>query len=109
MRIGVFAPYRPDPRVLGGRGLMIRVFAPYRFVRTVRAECTDRTLILSRRHLERVVGRYIRHYNDERPHRGIQLETPTPNPRPIVEPSLRRIRRRDVLGGLIHEYRADAA
>jgi hypothetical protein len=38
-----------------------------------------------------------------------QLETPTPIPRPIAAPSIARIRRRDVLGGLIHEYWADAA
>jgi putative transposase len=80
-----------------------------RFVRTVRAECTYRMLVLTRRHLERVLGRYVHHYNDERPHRGLQLETPTPNPRPISAPSCQRIRRRDALGGLIHEYWADAA
>src|SRR4051812_42316657 len=80
-----------------------------RFVRTVRAECKDRTLAPPRRHLGRVVGRSVRHYNDERPHRGLHLETPTPNPRPIDAPSIAWIRRRDVLGGLIHEYWADAA
>jgi putative transposase len=80
-----------------------------RFVRTVRAECTDRVLVLTRSHLKRVLGRYVRHYSDERPHRGLQLETPVVESRPTAAPSPRRIRRRDVLGGLIHEYRADAA
>jgi len=80
-----------------------------RFVRTVRAECLDRTLILSQRHLHRVLRRYVRHYNDERPHRGLHLETPALKPRPTATPSPQRIRRRDVLGGLIHEYWADAA
>jgi putative transposase len=47
-----------------------------RFVGTVRAECTDRVLVLSRRHLERVLDRYVRHYNTERPHRALQLATP---------------------------------
>jgi putative transposase len=81
-----------------------------RFVRTARAECTDRMLIFTRRHLERMLGRYVRHYNDERPHRGLQLETPVVKPRPTAAPpSCQRIRRRDVLGGLIHEYRSGAA
>jgi putative transposase len=73
-------------------------------VRTVRAECLDRTLIVSRRHLERVLRRYIAHYNGQRPHRGLQLVVPVPSPEPMRPPSSSRIRRRDSLGGLIHEY-----
>jgi len=80
-----------------------------RWVRTVRAECTDRMLILTRRHLNRVLRRYVDHYNDERPHRGLQLETPVMKRRPTAAASSERIRRRDVLGGLIHEYWAGAA
>jgi len=53
-----------------------------RWVRTARSECLDRTLVLSRRHLQRVVRRYVDHYNHERPHRGLQLETPTQTPNP---------------------------
>ena len=42
-------------------------------------------------------------YNYSRPHRGLQLATPVP-PRSLeVDPS-GPIRRRDLLGGLIHEY-----
>ncbi len=70
-------------------------------MRTVWREYTDRMLGLSRRHLEHVLGRYVHHYNDERPHRGLQLETPVVKLRPTAAPSLRRIRCRDVLGGLI--------
>jgi putative transposase len=80
-----------------------------RFVRTVRAECTDRVLVLTRSHLEQVLGRYVRHYNTERPHRGLQLATPAPRCRPEGASPPRRVRRRDVLGGLIHEYHARAA
>ncbi len=80
-----------------------------RFVKTVRVECMDRVLVLTRRHLERVLGRYIRHYNGQRPHRGLQLATPEPRP-PVIRPARpERIRRRDRLGGVIHEYHADAA
>jgi transposase InsO family protein len=76
-----------------------------RWVRTVRADCLDRILIVGRRHLEHVLRGYRRHYNEHRPHRALQLLPPNardPTPRPAsTEP-----RRRDVLGGLIHEYEA---
>jgi transposase len=42
-----------------------------RWVRTVRQECLDWMLIWGRRHLERVLDEYVRHYNDQRPHRGL--------------------------------------
>jgi putative transposase len=47
-----------------------------RWIRTVRAECLDRILILGRRHLERVLRVYRRHYNEHRPHRALQLLPP---------------------------------
>jgi Integrase core domain len=73
-----------------------------RFVRTVRAECLDWLLIIGRRHLEHVLRIYIRYYNRERPHRGLALLAPaSTNLDPL--PSQGEIRRRDRLGGLIHE------
>src|SRR5207247_5574235 len=38
-----------------------------RWVGTLRAECLDWTLVLGRRHLERVLRTYVRHYNEARP------------------------------------------
>lgn len=72
-----------------------------RWVRTVREECLDHLLVYSRRHLESVLAEYISHYNQARPHRGLQLSIPTP--RHGTEPT-GEIRRRDVLGGIVHEY-----
>ena len=48
---------------------------------------------------------YVEHYNQARPHRGINLEIP--NGTPVINESgvLDRIERIDRLGGLIHEYR----
>ena len=40
-------------------------------MRTVRQECLDWMLIWGRRHLERVLDEYLRHYNEERPHRSL--------------------------------------
>jgi putative transposase len=43
-----------------------------RWVATVRAECLDWVLVLGRRHLERVLATYVKHYNEQRPHRGLE-------------------------------------
>ena len=81
-----------------------------RWIRTVRTECLDWLLIFSRRHLERVLRIYIRHYNRQRPHRALQLQTPEQEesertPLPVGA----RVDRRDRLGGLLHEYYVPAA
>jgi putative transposase len=77
-----------------------------RWVGTVRRECLDHLLIGGRRHLLGVLGIYTRHYNRHRPHRSLDLSAPERLERyreaePLVAEQLRR---RDVLGGLIHEY-----
>jgi Integrase core domain len=65
-------------------------------------------LILNRRHLEHVLRVYVDHYNTERPHRALELRPPDPGERP-PSPATGEIRRRDPLGGLIHEYYRAAA
>jgi putative transposase len=79
-----------------------------RWVGTARRECTDHLLILSRRHLELVLRRYVAHYNRERPHRGLKLCTPDPKPRATPQGPT-AVRRVDILGGLVHEYHRVAA
>ena len=76
-----------------------------RWVRTLRADCLDRILILGRRHLEHVLRVYRRHYNEHRPHRALDLIPPNGrDPTPLN--ALDHLHRRDLLGGLIHEYEA---
>jgi putative transposase len=77
-----------------------------RWVRTVREECLDWLLIVSRRQLERVLRTYVDHYNRERPHQALDLACPEPRAKPaqIDQPNGVNIRRRDRLGGLLHEY-----
>ena len=70
-------------------------------MRTVREDCLDQLLVLSRRHLERIMTEYVAHYNQGRPHRSLNLTAPQ---RAAAVRSAGHVRRRDILGGLIHEY-----
>jgi putative transposase len=81
-----------------------------RWIRTVRAECLDWLLIVSRGHLEQVLRRYVEHYNQHRPHRALGLEPPDPSAGlALVGEALGiRVNRCDLLGGLLHEYRRAA-
>jgi hypothetical protein len=73
----------------------------------VRRECLDRLLIFSRRELEQVLRVYACHYNRHRPHRSLAFRPPEQagrNATPLRAPPLPPLTRRDLLGGLIHEY-----
>ena len=75
-----------------------------RWVGSVRRECLDRILIVSQGHLERVLSEYTDHHNTHRPHRALSQQPPVPKPIPIrAPPDQARVRRRDRLGGLLHE------
>jgi hypothetical protein len=81
-----------------------------RWIRTVRAECLDWLLIVSRRHLAQVLRVYVAHYNAHRPHRALGLEPPDPSANPtVISGDRHRVHRRDRLGGLLHEYHRQAA
>ena len=77
-----------------------------RFVGSVRRECLGWLLIANRRHLNRVLREFAEHWDSHRPHRALGLAPPEPRPpaRPVSTPPAGAIRRRDRLGGPIHEY-----
>jgi putative transposase len=81
-----------------------------RWVGMVRAECLDWLLMVGRRHLEQVLRVYVKHYNVHRPHRALRLGSPHPpaDSSAIYEASAGQVHRRDLLGGLLHEYRRAA-
>jgi putative transposase len=61
-------------------------------------------LIINQRHANAVLRQYERHYNDHRPHRTLHQAAPL---RPLphhTTAEIHDVRRRDRLGGLIHEY-----
>jgi putative transposase len=73
-----------------------------RWVGTVRRDCLDLLLILGWRHLEQVLREYVGHYNTSRPHRALHLEPPLASG--LATSPGGPILRRDLLGGVIHEY-----
>jgi len=74
-----------------------------RWIRTARAECTDRMLIYHERHLRSVLGGYAGHYNRHRPHQSRQQRPPDRDERSSAPLNL-PVHRRKVLGGVINEY-----
>ncbi|HEY3022676.1 MAG TPA: integrase core domain-containing protein [Actinomycetota bacterium] len=83
-----------------------------RLIGGVRREVLDHLLILGRGHLSHVLHEYAAHHNSHRPHRGLGLRRPHDVGRAIPGPGPARpeaIKRREILGGLIHEYHARAA
>jgi transposase InsO family protein len=96
---------------LGARVIKTPVRAPQanaiaeRWIGTVRRECTDRLLIYNERHLCRVLAEYERHYNHHRPHRARGRRPPRPSSAEApVDIDRARLRRVEVLDGLINEY-----
>ncbi|MEO5952959.1 MAG: integrase core domain-containing protein, partial [Chloroflexia bacterium] len=77
-----------------------------RWVRTAREECLDQLLIISQDHLRRVLLEYLKYYNHRRPHQGINQQIPVPRLPLTQEQRIEKARlgRREVIGGIIHDY-----
>ena len=79
-----------------------------RWVQTCRRELLDRTLIWNQRHLLHALHEFEQFDNGHRPHQGIANARPLhPLPPPLADPEVTahlNVRRRDRLGGILHEY-----
>jgi transposase InsO family protein len=101
---------RSFDRIFVSEGIKI-VLTPYRapkanafaerWVRSLREECLDHLLIVSERHLYRVMCEFVQFYNEARPHQGLEQQTPISTEQRSKDGP---IHRRDVLGGLLHDY-----
>jgi transposase InsO family protein len=72
-----------------------------RWVHSVREECLDKILVLTENHLHVVLKEYAQFYNSDRPHQGLGQHFPISG---STRKKMGPIRRRDVLGGVIHDY-----
>jgi putative transposase len=78
-----------------------------RYVGTLRRECLDHLLIYGERHLRRVLAEYAQHYNEHRPHQSRGQRPPLHQPGQPIDITA-RIKRRQIVHGLINEYRRAA-
>jgi transposase InsO family protein len=82
-----------------------------RMTGTLRREVPGRLLIVNEHHLRQVLTEYLLHYNTARPRRALgqlapaQADTQPPEPINLAE---HQIRRKQILGGLTHEYHVAA-
>ncbi len=66
----------------------------------------DKIITINQSLLHSVLTEYVNYYNTDRPHQGIDQNTPIPK---LPECRDGPIRRKDVLGGIIHSYYRKAA
>jgi putative transposase len=78
-----------------------------RLIGSVRRECVDHVLVLSERHLRRVLTRYFAYYHGARTH--LSLEKDAPDARPIERPAMGKVVPIPEVGGLHHRYVRRAA
>jgi putative transposase len=74
-----------------------------RYVGTLRRECLDHLLIHGERHLRQILAEYSQHYNMHRPHQSREQRPPLHEPGQTIDMTA-RIKRRQVVNGLINEY-----
>jgi putative transposase len=78
-----------------------------RLIGSIRRECLDHVLVLSERHLRRILTRYFVYYHRARTH--LSLDKDAPDRRPIEPPELGRVIQIPEVGGLHHRYVRQAA
>jgi transposase InsO family protein len=77
---------------------------PYceRLIGSIRRECLDHVIVLSERHLMRVLRSYASYYHSSRTHRS--LDNDCPDPRPVEPPEMGDVVALAQVGGLHHRY-----
>jgi putative transposase len=78
-----------------------------RLIGSIRRECLNHVLVLSERHLRRILTRYFAYYHRARTH--LSLEKDAPDGRPIEPPEMGKVVQMSEVGGLHHRYVRRAA
>jgi transposase InsO family protein len=113
-RDGIYGQeFRRKVRALGIQEIRTPVRAPKanafaeRFVGTLRRECPDHVFIFNERHLQKIVDAFVVYYNQHRPHRSLDHQSPCPVS-VATGPPRGAVIAEPVLGGLHHVYRRAA-
>jgi transposase InsO family protein len=82
---------------------------PYveRVIGSIRRECLDHVIVLSERHLRRVLASYLDYYHRSRTHLALSKDSPVP--RPIQPAQTGKVIAFPQVGGLHHRYERMAA
>jgi len=75
-----------------------------RFMGSLQRECLDHLIILNEQQLRRVTRKYVRYYNEHRPHQGIEQHRPDGTAPPNLSEAVIDFEVKPVLGGLHHIY-----
>ena len=78
-----------------------------RVIGTIRRECLDHVIVLSEKHLRRVLKEYVAYYHQSRTHLGLDKDAPVS--RPVQSLDVGPVASKPVLGGLHHRYFRQAA
>jgi putative transposase len=78
-----------------------------RFVQTIKQECLDHFIFFGERHLRHVIGEFVAHYHEERPHQGVG-NVPLTKAEPVEPWRGEEILCLERLGGLLKSYRKAA-
>ena len=106
----------PFRRRIAGMGMTEVITAPSspwqnpfaeRLIGSLRRECLDHVIILSQRHLRRVLARYVSYYHGARTHLALEKDAPTPRRvQALIEGPVVAFAE---VGGLHHRYERRAA
>jgi len=82
---------------------------PYaeRLIGSIRRKCLDRVVVFSEQHLREVLQAYVEYYENVRPHRSLEHDSPIP--RAVEPPEQGKVVELPLVGGLHHRYARRAA
>jgi putative transposase len=106
---GIYGPaFRQRVKGMGICEILTAPHSPWqnpfaeRLIGSIRRECLNHVLVLSERHLQRILTRYFAYYHRARTH--LSLDKDAPDRRPIEPPELGRVIQIPEVGGLHHRY-----